>query len=126
MRKSAFLGVVVLVAAVAVLAQASDQTAAKKSEAKKTDAKEIVAKETVIDVEELDCEACATVIEVSLKEIADVAEVKMDIDNQTVTVTPKAQKTLSARALWKAVEESGFTPTKLVGPSGTFTKTPPS
>jgi copper chaperone CopZ len=109
MRKFMFLGLVVLVAAIGILAQARSQT---------------VAIETVIDIEDLDCEACAATVEESLKEIAGVATVKIDVDNQTATVTPQEKMTLSARALWEAVEKSGFTPKKLVGPSGTFTTKP--
>jgi copper chaperone CopZ len=106
-----FLGLLVLVAAFSVLAQTRGQT---------------VAKETVIDIEDLDCEACAATVEESLKAIAGVAKVKLDVDDQTATVTPQEKTTLSAKALWEAVEEAGFKPTKLVGPSGTFTKKPPS
>jgi copper chaperone CopZ len=121
MRKSVFVGLALLLAGLTVLAQASSQTVSKDPPKK-----EPVVKETVIEVEDLDCEACATVIDVALKDIAEVGDVKMDIEQQTVTVTPKPQKTLSAKALWNAVEGTGFTPTKLVGPTGTFTKTPPS
>jgi copper chaperone CopZ len=111
MRKFALLGVLVLIAGLGVLAQTRGQT---------------TVKETVIDIEDLDCEACAVTVEESLKEIAGVAKVKIDVDTQTATVIPQEKATLSAKTLWEAVEQSGFTPLKLVGPSGTFTSKPAS
>jgi copper chaperone CopZ len=111
MRKFMFLGMVIVVAALGVLAQARSQS---------------VSKETVIDIEDLDCEACAATVEESLKTVAGVATVKIDVDTQTATITPREKMTLSARALWEALEESGFKPKMLVCPSGTFTTKPPA
>jgi hypothetical protein len=41
-----------------------------------------------------------------------------------VLVTPQAGKAVSARAIWEAVMAGEGVPTKLVGPSGTFTVKP--
>ena len=120
MWKYMFACLTLLTAACVLLGPAKAQTSGKD----KKDAKDN--KETVIHVEDLDCEACAEVVSIWLQEIPEVDKVKIDVDEWTATVTPKANQTLSPKLLWEAVETSGFVPTKLVGPSGTFTKKPSS
>jgi copper chaperone CopZ len=108
MRQSAFFGLAVLFAALACLTQATGQTTT----------------ETVITIEDLDCPVCAKKVEKAVAAVGGVAKVKTDVEKQTATVTPEANKTPSAKALWEAVEKAGFRPTKLVGPSGSFTAKP--
>ena len=81
---------------------------------------------TSISIEGLHCAACAKKVEGKLKTIKEVATVKIDVKVGIATVTPKVDKSLSPRALWEAVEKAGYTPTELVGPSGTFTEKPKS
>ncbi|HYV34780.1 MAG TPA: heavy-metal-associated domain-containing protein [Gemmataceae bacterium] len=109
MRTSVIVSFLILV--LGTLTQANNQTATT---------------HTVIEIEDFDCEACGVVVELSLIEVPGVAKVKLDFDNETATVIPHEKKTLSPKALWEAVEEVGFKPTKLVGPGGTFLKKPSS
>lgn len=81
---------------------------------------------TVITVEKLHCGGCAKRVEAKLKEIPGVASVKSDVKTKTLWVNPHPGKTPSPRGLWEAVEKANDRPTKLQGPSGTFTKKPQS
>jgi copper chaperone CopZ len=78
---------------------------------------------TVITVSEM-CGGCVKRITAKLGEYSDIANVKCDIKTKTVTVTPKAKKTLSPRGLWEVMESIDKTPTRLAAPSGTFTTKP--
>jgi copper chaperone CopZ len=109
MRTSAILGIALLVLAGLCLTQATGQT---------------TTKATVITIEDLDCPTCAKHIEKAVAKVAGVDTVKTDVEKQTATVMPQAGKTPSAKALWEAVEEAGFKPTKLEGPAGTFKSKP--
>ncbi|HYV39890.1 MAG TPA: heavy-metal-associated domain-containing protein [Gemmataceae bacterium] len=111
MRKSMVFGLAVVIVAGVVLSNAVGQQPAKT---------------TVISIPDLDCPVCAKNVEKAITALADVEEVKTDVDKNIATVTPKANKTLSPKALWEAVEKAGFDVKKLEGPSGTFTKLPPS
>jgi copper chaperone CopZ len=82
------------------------------------------AKQTVITIEDLDCPSCAKHVEKAVAKVKGVESVKTDVDKQTATVSPQDGKTISAKALWEAVEQAGFKPTKLEGPSGKFTSKP--
>jgi Cu+-exporting ATPase len=103
------LGVALVAVAALCLSQATAQTSAKP---------------TVITIEDLDCPSCAKLVEKSVAKVTGVQSVKTDVDKQTATVTPKDGGTLSPKALWQAVEDAGFKPTKLEGPSGTYTSKP--
>ena len=80
---------------------------------------------TTITVERM-CETCAKKIVTKLKTMQEVTSVKTDVKAKTISVTPKTNKTLSAKLLWETVESGGERPVKLEGPSGTFTKKPKS
>jgi copper chaperone CopZ len=108
-RKTTLFGLAVVGLALAWLAQAAAQTPSK---------------EFVITIEDLDCPTCAKKVEKAVAAVSGVSAVKTDVEKQTATVTPQAEKGPSARALWEAVEKAGFRPTKLVGPGGTFTTKP--
>jgi Cu+-exporting ATPase len=109
MRTTTILGVALLAVAALCLTQATGQTPAPK---------------TVITIEDLDCPTCAKHVEKAVAKVTGVDSVKTDVEKQTATVVPQAGKTPSAKALWEAVEQAGFKPTKLEGPSGTFTAKP--
>lgn len=81
--------------------------------------------ETVMTVGEM-CGGCVKKIEKTLKPMKGVAGVRCDIKSKTVTVTPKSRVVLSPKTLWEAMAEIGKSPTKLVGPGGTFTEKPKS
>ena len=81
---------------------------------------------TSISIEGLHCAACAKKVEGKLKAVKEVATVKIDVKAGIATVTPKADKSLSPRAMWEAVEKAGYTPTQLEGPSGSYTEKPKS
>jgi len=81
-------------------------------------------KKTVITIEDLDCPVCAKDVEKAVAKVTGVDTVTTDVNTQTATVAPKANATLSAKALWEAVESAGYKPLKLEGPNGTFTSKP--
>ena len=109
MRTTAIAGIALLSLAGLCLAQTTAQT---------------TAKQTVITIEDLDCPTCAKHVEKAVAKVKGVESVKTDVDKQTATVLPQEGKTVSAKALWEAVEQAGFKPTKLEGPSGKFTAKP--
>jgi copper chaperone CopZ len=79
---------------------------------------------TVLTVPGIDCAGCAKTITATLREVPGVASAQVDVATKTVTVTPKPQGGPSDRALWEALEQAEFPPTKLVGPNGAFTAKP--
>jgi len=78
----------------------------------------------VIAVEEMDCPTCAKKVIAKLNEVAGVAKAVADTKASKVSVTATEKATPSPKALWEAVENAGFKPTKLEGPGGTFTSLP--
>ncbi|MBN8624851.1 MAG: heavy-metal-associated domain-containing protein [Planctomycetes bacterium] len=77
---------------------------------------------TVMNVGEM-CSGCVKKITARLTQLPEVAGVKCDIAKKTVAVTPKSG-TLSARALWEAMDEIGKSPKRLVDATGTYTAKP--
>jgi copper chaperone CopZ len=78
---------------------------------------------TVMTVKEM-CGGCVKKITKHLQPMEGIASIQCDIKTKTVKVTPKSGHTLSPKVLWTAMDDIGKTPTKLVGPSGTFTSKP--
>jgi copper chaperone CopZ len=81
---------------------------------------------TAVYVDDMHCPACAKKIVTKLQTVEGVASVNADVGAGQAIVTPNGKAKLSPRALWEAVETAGYTPTKLVGPSGAFTEKPKS
>jgi copper chaperone CopZ len=79
---------------------------------------------TTITIPDMHCMGCAKKMANKLYEVPSVAKVQANVEATTLTVTPKAQQAPSPRALWEAVEKAGYKPSKLHGPSGTFTEKP--
>lgn len=79
---------------------------------------------TKITVEGMHCMGCAKKIANKLYEVTGVAKVQADVPASAVIVGPQAQRAPSPKALWEAVERAGYRPTRLEGPSGTFTAKP--
>jgi len=81
---------------------------------------------TTITVPDMHCVMCAKKMARQLQEIAGVAKTDANVTAKAMVVTPKLQATPSPRSLWEAVEKAGYKPSKLEGPSGTFTAKPQS
>ena len=79
---------------------------------------------TKINVNELCCNGCVKRIAKKLNEVSGVAGVKGDLPTATVFVTHQPGTSPLPRAMWEAVEKAGYKPTRLEGPSGTFTEKP--
>lgn len=81
---------------------------------------------TAITIPEMHCQGCAKKVAAQLYQVPGVAAVQADVQAKKLLVTPKEQALVSPRALWEAVEKAGKQPTRLEGPSGTFTAKPQS
>ncbi|MBY0587165.1 heavy-metal-associated domain-containing protein [bacterium] len=83
-------------------------------------------KATTIDIKGMHCQGCATKVQNRLTAVKNVNSATVSAKTAQATVNPKADAKPSPRALWEAVEAAGYSPTKLVGPDGTFTMKPPA
>ncbi|MBX7102605.1 MAG: heavy-metal-associated domain-containing protein [Gemmataceae bacterium] len=80
---------------------------------------------TKITIPDLHCMGCAKSVVAQLTAVTGVAKAEPDLATKTITVTPKAGVVLSPKKLWEAVEDKAQKkPTKLDGPSGTFSSKP--
>lgn len=80
--------------------------------------------QTAILVGDMHCADCAKKIASRLYAVPGVRGVRAEVKTGIAHVTPQANVQPSPRALWEAVELADFTPKKLVGPYGSFTKKP--
>ena len=81
---------------------------------------------TKITIPDMECNGCMKKVNSALTGVPGVAQVSADLKTHTAWVKPKPQTVLSPKALWEAVEKVGKEPSKLEGPSGTFTAKPQS
>ncbi|MBY0525364.1 MAG: heavy-metal-associated domain-containing protein [Gemmataceae bacterium] len=81
---------------------------------------------TKITIPDMECKHCAKKVATTLTTVAGVAVVETNVPSRTAVVRPKPQTVVSPRALWEALEKVGKEPSKLEGPSGTFTSKPQS
>ena len=81
---------------------------------------------TTITIQGMHCGGCAAKVSRQLLAIDGVASAQADATQGNAVVSPQTNAVPSPRALWEAVEKAGYKPTKLVGPSGTFTEKPKS
>jgi len=81
---------------------------------------------TTISVKGMQCSACASHVAENLQGIPGVAKAQADAAKAVAVVTAKGNASPSPKALWEVVEKAGYTPVKLVAPSGTFTTKPKS
>ena len=81
---------------------------------------------TTISVQGMHCAGCASKVAGNLQAVAGVNKAQVDAGKAVAIVSAKPNAAPSPRALWEAVEKSGYKPTKLVGPAGTFTAKPKS
>lgn len=77
-----------------------------------------------ISVQGMHCAGCASKVSANLQGIQGVQKATADAAKAVAVVTTKPDANPSPKALWEAVEKSGYKPTKLVGPAGTFTTKP--
>lgn len=77
-----------------------------------------------INVQGMHCAGCASKVSTNLQGIQGVQKATVDAAKAVAVVTSKSDANPSPKALWEAVEKSGYKPTKLVGPTGTFTSKP--
>lgn len=78
---------------------------------------------TVVTVSEM-CGGCVTKITKHFSEVKEIAELKCDVPTKSVNFIPKKGNELSPFKIWEEMEKIGKAPTKLVGPSGTYTSKP--
>lgn len=81
---------------------------------------------TTISVKGMHCQGCALKVAGNLQAVKGVSKAEVDASKAVAVVIAKEKATPSPKALWEAVEKAGYTPTKLVGPAGTFTAKPKS
>ena len=79
---------------------------------------------TTISLKGMHCQGCASKVAGNLQAVQGVDKAEVDAAKALAVVIAKGNAVPSPKALWEAVEKAGFTPTKLVGPAGTFTKKP--
>jgi copper chaperone CopZ len=79
---------------------------------------------TTISVKGMHCQGCASKVASNLQAVKGVSTADVDASKAVAVVIAKESAVPSPKALWEAVEKAGYTPTKLVGPAGTFTKKP--
>ena len=73
-----------------------------------------------ITVEGMHCGGCAQKIVARLKAVPHVEEVQADVSKSLITVHSGDLDLPSPRAMWEAVENAGYTPKRLAGPTGEF------
>ena len=81
---------------------------------------------TTIQIQGMSCGGCAAKVSRQLQAIPGVASTQADAEKAMAQITPQTNASPSPKAMWEAVEKAGYKPTKLVGPSGTFTEKPKS
>ncbi len=80
---------------------------------------------TTIVVKGMHCQSCANKLIKTLNAVPGVRASGADAKQGLAVADPKdTQRLPSPKAQWEAVEKAGYTPVKLVGPKGTFTKKP--
>jgi copper chaperone CopZ len=79
---------------------------------------------TTIQVDDMHCMACAKKIAAKLYAVPGVVKVHADPKKDLAFVVPQKRRAPSPRAMWEAVEASGFKPIRMSGPGGDFTSKP--
>ena len=79
---------------------------------------------TTITIPDMDCAGCAKKLGTKLTAVQGVAKAEYNVEARFIRVTHAPNTTPSPRALWEAVEKGDKAPSKLEGPSGTFTAKP--
>ena len=81
---------------------------------------------TVVTVPEMSCPSCAKKLSNELLKVPGVAQATANTQGKTMTVVPRNGQAASPRQIWEAVERAGYQPSRLDGPSGSFTAKPKS
>jgi len=80
--------------------------------------------DTVVSIKDMHCASCASRVGKKLEGVANVKSVNVDCDKGTALVVTAEGKTISPKAVWEAVESTGYKPLELKGPTGTFKSKP--
>ena len=83
-----------------------------------------VALETSVTIEGMQCVVCAKKVTKKLTSVSNVKSANVDPEKGTAVIVPADGKEVSPKLLWEAVENAGFKPTELKGPTGTFKSKP--
>ena len=78
----------------------------------------------VVSVDGMSCAGCAKKVGEAVAKVEGVESAIADAATKTLKYTVKADKKVSPKGVWEAVEKSGYTPTKIEGPDGKFEKKP--
>ena len=81
---------------------------------------------TTIEISKLHCAGCAKRVSKKLQAVANVASADVDLKTSQATVRANKDKQVSAKALWEAVEATGYTPMKLTSADASYTSKPKS
>ena len=79
---------------------------------------------TSIAIKGMHCAACAKKVAKKLNGVSHVKSASVHHEKGTAFVVPVEGEDVSPKALWEAVEATGYKPTELSGPLGTFKKKP--
>lgn len=79
---------------------------------------------TTITVPNLCCQGCVKKAASQLSAVPGVGTVQANLQAKQLVVLPKPDMTPSPRGMWESLEKVNKTPSRLEGPSGTFTQKP--
>lgn len=82
------------------------------------------AQKTSVLIRGMHCAACANKVSKKLKAVANVESAEVNAEKGIAVIIATEGKELSSKALWEAVEKTGYKPTELKGPQGTFNSKP--
>lgn len=80
---------------------------------------------TVISIKGMHCVSCAKRVTKKLQAVTNAKTVTTDSEKGEAVIVAVEGKSVSPKEIWEAVEETGYKPTELKGPGGTF-KTKPT
>lgn len=80
---------------------------------------------TVVSIKGMHCVSCAKRVTKKLQTVTNAKTVKTDAEKGEALIVAAEGKSVSPKAVWEAVEATGYKPTELKGPEGTF-KTKPT
>jgi len=80
---------------------------------------------TVVSIKGMHCVSCAKKVTKKLQAVTNAKTVKTDAEKGEALIVAVEGKSISPKSIWEAVEATGYKPTELKGPDGTF-KTKPT
>lgn len=79
---------------------------------------------TVVSIKGMHCVSCAKKVTERLQSVTNAITVKTDAEKEEAVVVAVEGKSVSSKAIWEAVEATGYKPVEVKGPDGIF-KTKP-